>query len=449
MQRRLFLLSFAMGLLTIMLSGATLAANVVPEHTSDTRAQRAALFEQMMNDPADLDTAFRYAALATQAGELEAAIATLERMLIFAPGLPRLQLELGVLYYRLGAWQNARSYLEAALAADNVPVEVADRVEPLLAAISKRESPSRSATTLTFGLRHQSNANAGPTDRIITLNDLDFLLDDSARRRPGANLFASGRFEYSHDLPTQGDRFESHVLAFATRHEQLDEYNTLALDASTGVALDLGRFDMDDSELVLDTNVLGVMLDGEAYLVAPGLGLQLSKALEARWHLMLGSQFRYQDYRASSSRPVADERTGPLLQLSARLEYRPNQRVALYTGLSGEQYEARSDFFSYHQAELLVGSLWRFLPPLGDSAAPWTLAAELGYIDRRYDQPDPVVSPTERQDAHETHARLGLTTPMNDRTALLWQIDHRNVESNYVLQDVSNTGVTLAISVSF
>ena len=69
----------------------------------DIEARRQALLRQMLQDPSNLDVAFEYASLSSQVGDYEAAISTLERMLIFAPNTPRLQLELGMLYYKLGA----------------------------------------------------------------------------------------------------------------------------------------------------------------------------------------------------------------------------------------------------------------------------------------------------------------------------------------------------------
>jgi Flp pilus assembly protein TadD len=50
----------------------------------------------MIARPNDLDLAFEYATLSSQAGDYEGAISTLERMLVYAPNTPRLQLELGV-----------------------------------------------------------------------------------------------------------------------------------------------------------------------------------------------------------------------------------------------------------------------------------------------------------------------------------------------------------------
>jgi tetratricopeptide (TPR) repeat protein len=82
--------------------------------TEDTAARREALLKQMIARPNDLDLAFEYANLSSQAGDYEGAIPTLERMLIYAPNTPRLQLELGVLYYRIGAYDVARNYFEQA-----------------------------------------------------------------------------------------------------------------------------------------------------------------------------------------------------------------------------------------------------------------------------------------------------------------------------------------------
>jgi hypothetical protein len=87
----------------------------------EIEARREALLKRMLSNPSDLDVAFEYANLSAQVGDYEGAISALERMLIYAPNTPRLQLELGILYYRLGAYEVARSYFEQALANPSVP----------------------------------------------------------------------------------------------------------------------------------------------------------------------------------------------------------------------------------------------------------------------------------------------------------------------------------------
>jgi hypothetical protein len=73
---------------TFCVSG-TPPAFAAPDSTPASRDQiedrRQALLRLMLQDPSNLDVAFEYAALSSQVGDYEAAVSTLERMLIFAP----------------------------------------------------------------------------------------------------------------------------------------------------------------------------------------------------------------------------------------------------------------------------------------------------------------------------------------------------------------------------
>ena len=61
-----------------------------------------------------------------------------EQMLIYDDELPRIRLELGVLYYRLGAFTTAKVYLES-VKRYNPPQEVLNNVDDFLNAITESE----------------------------------------------------------------------------------------------------------------------------------------------------------------------------------------------------------------------------------------------------------------------------------------------------------------------
>ena len=77
------------------------------------RAAYDAAFQETLLKPIDPPTLVKYAEAALKIGDLEGAIAALERLLLVEGDNPDVQLELGVLYFRLGSMEAAKSYLQA------------------------------------------------------------------------------------------------------------------------------------------------------------------------------------------------------------------------------------------------------------------------------------------------------------------------------------------------
>ena len=118
--------------------GARDLAQVPPTTPGELDRQYDASFQEMLRQPANLDVLFKFATLASQTGDLEGAISALERMLVISSDLPRVRLELGVLYYRLGSYEVARTYLETALKSPTVSPEVSSLAQQLMAKIQRR-----------------------------------------------------------------------------------------------------------------------------------------------------------------------------------------------------------------------------------------------------------------------------------------------------------------------
>ena len=90
----------------------TPASTTAPVSAADRAAYDAA-FQESLRKPIDPPTLVRYAEAAIKIGDLEGAIAALERLLLVDADNPDVQLELGVLYFRLGSMEAAKSYLES------------------------------------------------------------------------------------------------------------------------------------------------------------------------------------------------------------------------------------------------------------------------------------------------------------------------------------------------
>ena len=120
--------AFARRLVAALLLALPLGAAPLRAQTMVASAEYDELFRRVVREPANLDLSFRFAEAATRIGDYEAAIGALERMLFYNPNLPRVKLELGILYFRLGSYEMARSYFQGALSAPDAPPEIRARV---------------------------------------------------------------------------------------------------------------------------------------------------------------------------------------------------------------------------------------------------------------------------------------------------------------------------------
>ena len=125
---------------TVALVLALLLAHV-PQHaaaaSTPTQSQLQEDFQQafwaMLADPADTEKTIRYAEIAVKLGDYEAAVPPLERLLMLNPKMPKVRLEVGVLYYLLNSKEVARGYLSDVKNDPGAAPELIQRAENYLA----------------------------------------------------------------------------------------------------------------------------------------------------------------------------------------------------------------------------------------------------------------------------------------------------------------------------
>ncbi len=438
--------------LTMLDAHAQTSQNVVArpggQSLETIEAERKTLFAQMMAHPDDLDAAFQYAALSSQAGDLEGAVSTLERMLIYAPGLPRLQLELGVLYYRLGAYETARQYFEGAQSAGEVPPEVAAKVEDYLAAIDRRAAPTSLTGMVRSGIRYQSNANAGPGNSTVTLNGLPYTLDDLTVEGEDFNAFLTGSLRYRHDLDEQGIAIEAGVSGYTAGYRDRDTLNTGALEGFVGPTFDLARFGLDDRTLSIFLLSSGVLLEGDRYLASIGASTTFNWQVTPADGVSAQVEYRYEDYNNTKSRLTAENQTGDRFDGQLAYSRQITEDINLSARLLGTRRSAEVDYLSSTEVGLGVGSAWRFASPIGDGPA-WVLALDAAASRRNYDAADAMINANERQQDTEFSVNLRQIVPFTESVALVAEAGYRKVWSNYDIKTFDNISVSLGIQSSF
>jgi len=389
-----------------------------PVTTADAQREYDAAFQEMLKKPADLDVLFKFAGLASQTGDLEGAISALERMLLINPDIPRVRLELGVLYYRLASYEVARTYLEGALKSPNLPPEVRQRAEEFMAQIVKQEQPSHFSGEAFIGWRYQSNANLGPATANVLLFGSLSTLNQSSVGTPDWGVVSSLQVRHSYDFGRQDkSSLETIFTAYANRQFQVSTANVSLLDLNSGPRFQIFAGKFDDITLKPFVALGSIWVNDVSYYTSYGAGVEMNALLSDRlrsvstalwrkhdnqnnWYLQTNSQYRGMEYTATSG-----------------LQFQLTNIVMLYGNGTAQRYETeQTPSQSYTLWGLGGGMIFRFADPVLGTTLPWTV--NLGVTEQwwGYDAVDITVDPNTLRFQNDTILNLVLSIPFDDRT---------------------------------
>src|SRR5882757_5164451 len=147
----------ATALVTASLAGAGAFADAASD----------AAFQEVLKDPGNLEKNLAYANALVKTGDLEGAVAVLERLVLLFPERAELHLTLGKLYQRLNSDAAAAQAFDSAIAAPVTTPRIKAEAEELRARALKRTASSQFNGSLFAGMQYQTNAIAGPDSHRI------------------------------------------------------------------------------------------------------------------------------------------------------------------------------------------------------------------------------------------------------------------------------------------
>lgn len=406
-----------------------------------------AAFANVLDDPANLDSSFNHAELAIRIGDFEAAISSLERMLLYNPALPRVRLELGVLYFRLGSYAIARNYLASAVRGADVPAEVKARVEKFLREIEKRTSRHNFSGSIFSGFRYQTNVNAAPERPAGYAFDVQ---QSITTRIDDSNAFTAGSLKYVYDPQSEtGDVLETKLLGYLSRQLREHDYNLVYMEGSFGPR---GRFMPDTFDLVSwhpHVTVSYVSLDNSPYYYGFGAGFDFSKQFSPATTGALEFSLEKRHYRADAGRTSARENSGEYSEVSASVQHLINKwlRIGAKTGF--EATSADSSENSNREFTLGANATVSYDAPVKFGAETWSTKFAATVVDTDYKGADSdVVSSRKR---HEREVRFTATTliPIDRRWTLHVTLERTRVASNILNYDYTNSSVSIGVSFLF
>jgi tetratricopeptide (TPR) repeat protein len=436
-----------MATLTAVVAAAGLSAFAASPALAQTASDAVtdnALFQTMLNRPADLNSAVKYAANAKRAGDSEASIGALERLLFYNPGLLDVRYELGTLYFHLGSYEMARGYFETVLDSAKTTPEMKARVQEFLDAIEKRLQPDQWSGFAQTGLRYQTNASYGPSQQALGATQP---INRAFAAQPDWNWFAIGALNYVHDFGVQsGDVFEASLLGYDAQQFHDTAVDTGFLDFRFGPRFGILQDTLNGASIKPYAVVTGATFAGSPYLGSAGGGVTMHFSW-AQVALDPYVEVRHQGYRNSDLYPLASGLDGTLATAALQAGGLINEGVRWQAKLVYNYSSAASPWFGYNRIGL---DLW--FPVLVNSpwgGRNWTMTPSFGIAPWLYQQANPTSYPNITEHDLEWRVGVGVDIPIRDSFGLGVQFQYRAINSNIPGNTVNNFSVSMGPTVSF
>ena len=373
-----------------------------PDRLELIKEKQQVVFEQLFEDPTNLSLLFEYANLSILVGDLEAAIGVFDQMLVYDPELPRIRLELGVLYYRLGAYALAKTYLESVGKFDP-PLEVQAHVDDLLKSIETANEIYAWRQILTFGLKHTSNGNSGINADFIEIGDFLLEVDPESKREGSRSSLYNYSLSVDQDLNhPRGDNIQYFFSYGADRLKAFSQFDVQSnvFSARRNFNLDenyFSFFNLEDPVFTPNINLLRVVLNREEVLRSGRISLDYSGQLDD------GSSMLFSYYRDEKNFKSGGQKNGRVNGISFGQSYVWPGSQALYGyKIILENYRANADYEFYEN----YGVELSYSQPLKEN---WQFSSKYSYQDKSHDKEYPLFGA--RHDQAET-LRLNLMRPI-------------------------------------
>jgi hypothetical protein len=412
------------------------ALSATAQTPSDFAGNPIPLFPGILSRPSDLNNTLQYAAAAS-ADDIESAIGTYEQLLFYNPKLSRVRFELGVLYFRLGSYEMARSYFQSALQMSDITLELSERAQDLIAIIDKKLQVDQFTGYVQTGLAYQTNPGAGPGAQTVLASGRTF--NSSFFSKPDWNWFGAFGLNYVHDFENQnGDTFEASAVGYDAQEFSLHQFDVGVLELRAGPRFGIPTGNPNTSLSIKPYLVAtGALLADAPYYGGLGGGLTL--------HTNLGNvaldpyaELVQQSFRNSSFYPLASGLSGTLSTYGLQASGPVSNGLTWQSRIG---FGHASDHFGPYSYDVYAADLW--LPwtfSLPGDGRLWTLIPSAGVSRWLYAAPDPNIDPTITPRTTEWRVGLGLDIPIWKQVVIGTLVQYRADQSNvsaFTMRDLS------------
>ncbi len=408
------------------------------EEAQASADSRGVTYEDVLADPDNIELNYKYAKAQIAVNNLRQAAATLERILMVNPALPRVRLTYAVVLYRLDNLPEAQRELEA-LQGLPMPASLKAEIKEYIKRIKSSRRLTNVKGRLGFGWQYDNNRNAAPESDTRLFFGTPLRLVTGTRQSDTSMIFQA-QAGITRDLQMQGGHDIFVNLGYYRAEQTADDTEVapdiLDLQAYTwdfGGNIKSGRYGTFTPRVKFNY----VSLEENTYLRTRGVDFGWARPINPRWSLFAGIGTEFQEFIDNPTVTVADERTGQQtnVRLGTHILITPRQRLTFQYQHTDKDARRR---YNAYKREGFSGSHALVLP----KGMFWLTSLTVNRDE--YDQADATVDATLPR--RDIGTRFGFTLgvpldiiapPLKD---LLWTAnwDYFNSSSNIVNYEYEN-----------
>jgi len=415
-----------------------------PSTLSELRTKQSAMFQELLERPDDLDLMFEYAAVSIQLEDYEAAISTLERMLIYRQDLSRVRLELAVAYFNLGSYEASDLYFDQVLADPSTPETVRTRIARYKEAITARTRKSAFTGVASVGITYSTNATLGPDNDQVLLNiggnpTIVDIIQGNEEGDFGARALVS--LTHIYDLQqADADVWRTDFSAFSLRYFDTEEGNVAFGRVRTGPRLSINNEQFGPK---IRPYVEGQYLNAQdrGLFASYGVGLEYTNTLSPILSSYTDFGFRYRNYFRSE---FTDEDAFNVYA-TAGLAYIPTRDLVLRGTGFFEVDAADADENSNFEVGLRGSGEYQYDSGIEWVDRKWSVSAFGEVRSRFFEAEDPIIGLNRKRRDLDFRAGVSHVFSLQGGFGIQLDVDGLFRESNIVNFDLDNISTTVSL----
>jgi hypothetical protein len=429
-------------LLRAAVFGAAVLAMSVPVR-AETASETA--FQELLKDPGNLDKNIAYAKTLIDEGDIEGAIAVLERLVLLFPDRAELHVTLGQLYQRIGSDAAAAQAYESALAAPTTTPQVKAQAEALRKDALARTATSRFSGSLFAGMQYQTDANAGPDSDHIWSNGT--LVNRPSDDDPKDDISGVVGFNLAHtyDFGKQnGMVLDSSLRGYGQLYDENSRLDTGRLTGQIGLGFSPFPGDGGFFQLQPRANFEAVTTSGEWLEGGGGPGIGTKVVFSDTLAVEFGYDAVYRNYDHVGALGDTEDYTGWEQDGITSLTWLARPGTTVIATLGGRFADTEKDFLDYGGLQTSIGAYQTYNSPVSFLPRDWLFGLSALYEARWYDSPDDSIDPDRSRHDNIYQFDAVNTIPLSESWSWTQQFEYLLDDSN--LRNYSYDNFTVAMS---